>query len=76
MPSSSAVRKTSSSSLWLSRVASTVNAAALVLGVVLALVAWRGIRLWRRTRTTAENQEHTDTDGHANANDALHARRS
>lgn len=36
--------------LWLGRLASAVSAPAVALGVALVLLAWRGIRLWRRTR--------------------------
>ena len=37
--------------IWLERFASAMSAPAIALAVALALLAWRGHRLWRRTRT-------------------------
>ncbi len=37
--------------VWLGRLASAVSAPTVALGVALALLAWRGFQLWRRTRT-------------------------
>lgn len=37
--------------LWLGRLASAVSAPTVALGVALVLLAWRGLRLWRQTRS-------------------------
>ncbi|MGV0838367.1 cytochrome c biogenesis CcdA family protein [Mycolicibacterium thermoresistibile] len=44
---------------WLSTVSATVGDPAVILGVVLALIAWRGYRIWRRRRgrTRAEHPQ-------------------
>ncbi|WP_396912431.1 cytochrome c biogenesis protein CcdA [Mycolicibacterium sp.] len=50
---------------WLSRLSATASDPALILGVVLALLVWRGIRLWRRrARADAESVESSPTEAY------------
>ncbi|ODR19292.1 cytochrome c biogenesis CcdA family protein [Mycolicibacterium porcinum] len=54
--------------VWLGRLSSSVGDPGLILGVVVALILWRSIRLWRRrtrTRTGVAESDDVDVDSRA-----------
>lgn len=49
--------------VWLGRLSSSVGDAWLILGVVVALILWRSIRLWRRRTRTRTGVAESDDVG-------------